>query len=111
MASRFRVVWSEAAANDLADLVAYVAVDSPTSARTMLARLEKRAGSLVSSPQRGRRVPELARFGIGSWRELIVHPHRLVYEIDDRTVRVMAVLDGRRELQDLLLERSIRADR
>ena len=64
MASGFRVVWSEAAASDLADLVAYIAVDSPASARTMLAKLEKRAGSLASSPQRGRRVPELALFGI-----------------------------------------------
>ena len=64
--------------------------------------------SLVSSPKPGRSVPELATFGIVSWRELIVRPHRLLCEIDDRTVRVMAVLDGRRELQDVLLERSTR---
>jgi plasmid stabilization system protein ParE len=53
-------------------------------------------------------VPELAHFGIRNWRELIVKPYRIIYRIDEDTVNVLAMLDGRRDLQDLLLERLIR---
>ena len=62
-----------------------------------------------SSPEHGGRVvPEFAHFGIRSWRELIVRPYRVIYRIDGHTVYVLAVVDGRRELDDLLLEKLIR---
>jgi len=110
MARRFRVVWSEVASGDLAALAAFIALDSPAAARTLLTKMERRAASLATAPQRGRIVPELAFFSIQTCRELVMRPYRLIYEIEDRTVRVIAVLDGRRDLQDLLLERSIRED-
>ncbi len=104
----FRVQWAGAAVRDLEELVGYIAADSPLTAKRVLDKLEKRAGALESSPARGRVVPELAHFGIRGWRELIVRPYRIIYRIDEDTVHVLAVLNGRRELQDLLLERLIR---
>lgn len=106
--SFFRVQWSETAVRDLEELVSYVAADSAATAERILKKLESRAQSLKSSPARGRVVPELAHFGIRSWRELIVRPYRIIYRIDAGTVHVFAVLDGRRELEELLLERLIR---
>ena len=104
----FRVQWAEAAVRDLEELISYIAADSPLNAERILDKLEKRALTLESTPVRGRVVPELAHFGIRNWRELIVKPYRIIYRIDEDTVNVLAVLDGRRDLQDLLLERLIR---
>jgi toxin ParE1/3/4 len=104
----FRVQWAEAAVRDLEELMSYIAADSPLNAERILDKLEKRAQTLGSTPVRGRVVPELAHFGIRNWRELIVKPYRIIYRIDEDTVNVLAVLDGRRDLQDLLLERLIR---
>ena len=104
----YRVQWAEAAVRDLEELFSYIATDSPLNAERILGKLEKRALSLGSAPTRGRVVPELAHFGIRNWRELIVRPYRILYRIEEDTVNVLAVLDGRRELQDLLLERLIR---
>ena len=53
-------------------------------------------------------VPELAHFGMRTWRELVVRPYRLVYRIEGDTVTVLAVIDGRRDLEDVLLERLLR---
>jgi addiction module RelE/StbE family toxin len=105
---RFRVVWAEAAARDLEELVAFVAQDSTTSAERLLAKLRAKAASLESVPTRGRIVPELSRFGMRSWREIVVRPYRIVYRIAGDTVTVLALLDGRRDLEDLLLERLLR---
>jgi toxin ParE1/3/4 len=104
----FRVQWAKAAVRDLEELMSYIAADSPLDTERILDKLEKRAQTLESTPVRGRVVPELAHFGIRNWRELIVKPYRIIYRIDEDTVNVLAVLDGRRDLQDLLLERLIR---
>ena len=105
---RFRVQWAEVAVRDLEELVAFITVDSALDAERVLRRIEDRAATLESSPARGRVVPELARFGMRTWREHVVRPHRLVYRIEGDTVTLLAVFDGRRELEDLLLERLIR---
>jgi plasmid stabilization system protein ParE len=105
---RFRVQWAEAAVRDLEELVSFIAMDSELEADRVLSRLEGRSATLASSPGRGRLVPELARFGMRRWRELAVRPYRLIYRIEGDTVNVLAVFDGRRDLEDLLLERLLR---
>ena len=107
--TRFRVQWAEAAVRDLEELVCFIAADSEGDAERVLKRIESRAATPESSPGRGRVVPELAHFGMRTWRELIVRPYRLVYRIEGDTVNVLAVFDGRRDLEDLLLERLLRA--
>jgi plasmid stabilization system protein ParE len=113
MASRRRrVIWSLAAATDLAEIAAYLGATSPDSARQMMKRLQSRAATLRTSPARGRIVPETHAFGIRVWRELIVRPYRIVYRVEGRaSVVAAAVLDGRRDLENLLLERLTRFER
>jgi plasmid stabilization system protein ParE len=106
--SRFRVRWAEIAVRDLEEIVSYVALDSEIDATRVLKRIDTRAAALESSPARGRVVPELAHFGMRTWRELVVRPYRLVYRIEGDTVTVLAVFDGRRDLEDVLLERLLR---
>jgi len=106
--TRFKVRWAEAAVEDMEEILGYISADSPVAAEGMLARLRDRAGALTSSPRRGRVVPELSRFGIRGWRELVVGSYRIVYRIAGKDVWVLAVLDSRRDLQDLLLERLLR---
>ena len=103
-----RVLWTEAATHDLVEIVSFVAWKAPANARRLLLRLRSRADSLERSPQRGRVVPELATVGTRAWRELIVKPYRIVYRISRDIVLVGAVIDGRRDLDDLLLERLTR---
>ncbi len=102
---RFRVAWSEAAALDLLRLASWVAADSPEDAAALLTRLRRRAARLATVPTRGRVVPELAFFGISVLRAVVERPYRIVYRIAGRSVVVLGVFDGRRELEDVLLER------
>ncbi len=107
---RFRVLWTLSAVQDLEAMAAYIARDSLRAADRLLKRMEERAVSLETTPKRGRIVPELAAFGMQDWRELIARPHRLIYRVADDRVYVLAVLDARRDLEDLLLERLLRTD-
>ena len=105
-----KVVWARSARRDLEAIVAYLADRSPQAALATLDRLEARAKSLATLAERGRIVPELRRLHIQEYRELVVPPHRLIYRVRDSRVLVLAVVDARRSLEDILLDRLIRIE-
>jgi plasmid stabilization system protein ParE len=104
----YKVEWTQTAGADLAAFVEFIARDSIASAPSVLNRIEQRAETLTTQPKRGRKVPELTAIGIPMYRELIVSPWRIVYRTAGNTVYILAVMDGRRNLEDVLLERFLR---
>ncbi len=105
---RYAVEWAITARDDLDEIITHSAEDSAVNAMNVLERLEERARTLETLPMRGRIVPELQWQGVATYREVQEHPWRLLYRIDGSRVRVVAVLDGRRQLEDLLLARFLR---
>lgn len=105
--TRRSVLWAQSARRDLESSVSYLADRSPQAALSTLDGLEARAKSLRTLAERGRIVPELGRLHIQQYRELVVPPYRIVYRIRGSRVVVLAVLDARRSLEDVLLDRLI----
>ncbi len=71
-------------------------------------RIERVVHSLEALPDRGRVVPELERRGIAAYREIIAKPYRIVYRVVGPEVWILAIVDGRRDLDELLYERARR---
>ncbi len=107
--SDHEVYWTPTALQDLASILSHVAAENAASAAVALNELEARAESLGTLTPRGRTVPELSEIGVHQYRELIERPWRLVYTVEAKRVAVVAILDSRRDLQTLLLERLIRS--
>ncbi len=101
----YEVVWSEAAERDLIAIVQYIAEDSPARAFEILKKIRRKASRLRTFPDRGRIVPELRQQGINQYHELILPPWRVIYRISTKRVYVLTVLDSRRSVEDLLLQR------
>ena len=106
--SDFRVLWTDVARLDLQRIVAFIAEENPAEALAVLKRVEHRCQALVAFPERGRIVPELRAVDVRVYRELVEGPWRIVYRFDADRVYVTAVLDARRDLSSLLLERLVR---
>lgn len=102
------VYWTNTAHADIENIVTHVAVDSMDNALNILDKLQKKAESLNKQSERGRVVPELQSVGITHYRELIVKPWRIIYRTESNKILIMAVLDSRRDLDDLLLQRLTR---
>lgn len=107
--SEYGVLWTDAARRDLDAIVDYISEDSVENALSVLERLEARAGALGTTPERGRKVPELAALDVHHYRELIERPWRILYRVEGHRVLVVGVLDGRRDLASLLIERLVRS--
>jgi toxin ParE1/3/4 len=57
---------------------------------------------------RGHIPPELERIGVLEFREIFFKPYRIIYQVIRSDVYFHCVLDGRRDLQDLLQRRVLR---
>lgn len=108
MIPRYQVIWSVVAENDLKQIINYIAIDSPGNALQILNKIRQKASTLYTFPERGRIVRELHDHGIQTYRELIVAPWRIIYRISDTTVYVLSVIDSRRNVEDILLDRLIK---
>lgn len=104
----YQVLWTHTAQQDLTSIVEYIAQDSVNEALAILQKLETKAALLITLPNRGRVVPELLHTGISQYRELISAPWRIIYRVESQKVLIMAVLDSRRDLQTMLLNRLAR---
>jgi toxin ParE1/3/4 len=106
---QLKVVWTAVAAADLERIAAYLANESPMRAATVIDLIMERAESLASLPNRDRPPPELRSIGDRSWRELQEPTWRIIYRRLDEGVQIHVVLDGRRNLEDILMERMLRS--
>lgn len=102
---RYQVYWAESAYNDLEAVIDFIASENINTAVDIYRRIKEKASTLERLPSRGRIVPELRFHNITSYRELFVSPWRIIYRIQERRVYVLAVFDGRRNVEDLLLAR------
>jgi toxin ParE1/3/4 len=97
------------AENDLWEIYRYVARnDSIEKADRLLDNIEKTIAALETLPSRGHYPPELERIGVLEFREVFFKPYRIIYQIVKSVVYVHCILDGRRNLSDLLQDRLLR---
>ena len=102
---KFRVEWSQQASKDLLNIIDYISQDSVNAAVRILKKLKLKCETLNQSPERGRIIPELKEYGIFNYHEIVVNPWRVFYRISDNKVYIFAVIDSRRNIEDILIER------
>ena len=99
----------EQAEDDLWDLYKYVlSKDGESRAEHILESIEDACRKLITHPRIGHIPPELDRIGVLDYLEIHFKPYRIIYQIDGRKVFVHCILDGRRDMQELLERRLIR---
>jgi toxin ParE1/3/4 len=105
----FQVLLIEDAEGDILDIYAYILKhDSRQSADHVFAELEQTCLRLSEFPERGHVPPELLRINVTTFLEVHFKPYRIIYEVEGKTVYIHCVLDGRRDLQELLERRLLR---
>lgn len=97
------------AEQDLLDIYRYVAeTDSVAKAEYLLTKLETLCLSLQLLPERGHIPEELRRLAMTNYREIHFKPYRVFYQILEKEVYIHCIIDGRRDLETLLLKRLIK---
>jgi plasmid stabilization system protein ParE len=107
---RSLIKWAAPARDDLEEIVEYIAQTNMAYAVHVLDKIELAVNNLHTSPRRGRIVPELESYGYVLYREIIVDYWRVLYKIENDTVYIMVIIDGRRNVEDIILKKIILRD-
>ena len=106
----YRVMLTHDAARDLEEIYDYISLhDAPRKADYVLNQIEKAFSNLSAFPERGAYPKELLELGIREYREIFFKPYRIIYRVMQKTVYVLLIVDGRRDLQSLLQRRLLEA--
>jgi len=108
MSEAYKLKWTTNAKDDLLNIVAYIKKDSPGIANDVFQKIRKKADSSNFFPLKGRILPELQKEGITLYREVIASPWRIIYKVGNDTVYIMAILDSRQNVEELLLQKLLR---
>ena len=96
-----KVVWTDRAKAHLRDVLDFIAFDNPDAALALARRVFAGTDRLAEFPHAGRTVPELE----GSpFRELVVPPCRVVYQVRGELVVILVVIRSERRLVSGWLE-------
>jgi toxin ParE1/3/4 len=105
MPNKYSIKWTEIARDDLEEIIEYIAVEDEERALVILDRIEKKVNELYNFPKKGRYIPEFELYNIFTYKEIIESPWRIIYKIDSNIVYIMSILDGRRNIEDILIKR------
>jgi plasmid stabilization system protein ParE len=107
MPKKYYIKWTEPARDDLNEIIDYISVNNLTYAVKVLDNIEMHVNKLDAFPERHRIVPELEKYGYLIYREIIYDYWRIIYKIENNLVYIMLIIDGRRNLEDILLKKII----
>lgn len=98
------------ARQDLIEIFKFIAFnESIEIADHLVDRIENCCSKLSKFPERGHIPSELQLIGIKRYLEIYCRPYRIIYEIKNKSVYIHAVIDERRNIQELLAERLLRS--
>ena len=105
---KYDVHITQNAENDLNEIILFIAQNNPRTAIKIMEKLQAKINTLDHFPNRGGYVPELLAKNIQEYRQITESPWKIIYKIDDKTVHILAVIDSRRNLQDILIRKLLK---
>jgi len=94
----YRVTWSPEALEDLESIAEYIERDSLFYAQSVVSKILGASRNIKEFPLIGRVVPEL---GDESIRERFIYSYRLVYQMRQQNILIVAVIHGKRLLKKI----------
>jgi toxin ParE1/3/4 len=94
----YRVTWSPEAIEDLESIAEYIERDSLFYAQSVISKILGASRNIKEFPLIGRVVPELGDENI---RERFIYSYRLVYQMRQQNILMVAVIHGKRLLKNI----------
>ncbi|MFI4859331.1 MAG: type II toxin-antitoxin system RelE/ParE family toxin [Phycisphaerales bacterium JB063] len=98
------IVWHAGALGDLESIWQHIARDSESYASAIAARIVSATELLLENPLIGHRLEQVLRTDV---REISVYPYRVFYAVSDRSIDVLIVAHGARDLNDGFFNRRL----
>jgi len=105
---KYLVNMTQNAENDLNEIILFIAQNNPQNALKILEKIQAKINTLDHFPYRGAYVPELLARNIKDYRQITESPWKIIYKVDDDVANILAIIDSRRNLQDILIKKLLK---
>ncbi len=105
MSNNYFVRWTSIAQDDLNRIFKYISQNNIETAEKISDQIIDKVLSLKQFPFRGHIIPELQEIKIQTHREVKEMRWRIIYNVVESEVFIIAIIDERRDAKDFLLER------
>jgi len=106
---KYQVFLVQDAEDDIFSIYSYISKkDSIAHASYVYNKLQDACYSLEHFPFRGHIPLELNTIDVRGFLQIHFKPYRIIYQVQENKIFIHCVLDGRRELQELLQNRLLR---
>ena len=83
-----KIIWSPLAIDRVSEIAEYISLDNPTAANKWIDNIFEKVLILKSSPEMGRKVPEINRKEL---REIIFGNYRIIYRIERLNISILTI--------------------
>jgi len=104
---KYDVIISELAERDINEIITYYISMNMEFAKKLYAKIKAKILELSILPEKGRIPPELEKNGIHDFKEIIEGNYRIIYSIHGKSVHILTVVDSRRNLDEILVNKVI----
>ena len=102
----YAVEFTTGARQDLLKIYRYIkSAGSPEAAKKMYIQLSKACRSLSQNPERGNVPSEIEDLNELLCRQIVTKNYRIIYQIIGKVVVIHGIIDGRRNIRELLRQR------
>jgi len=102
---KYSVKITQSAENDLNEIFEYINQNNPRTALLTMEKIINKIKTLDHFPNRGSYVPELLARNVKEYRQITEEPWKIYYKVDNDIVNIMAIIDSRRNLKDVLINK------
>lgn len=99
------IIWAKYAYTDLDGILDHINQNNSENVQKIYQKIMSKVKSLESFSGIGRTIPELKSLNVSIFREIFEDPWRIFYRTEDRKVYVLAIFDGRRNLEEIIIKR------
>jgi toxin ParE1/3/4 len=96
---------TQGAENDLNEIIVFIAQNNPGTAMLIMEKIIAKIKTLEHFPYKGGYVPELLIKNVKDYRQITEKPWKIYYKVDDNIVNILAIIDSRRNLKDILINK------
>lgn len=98
------IIWTERSLTQLNEIAEYIALSNPIAASDLVDRIYTKIQRLEQFPKSGRTPVEVSEF---SFREVVLPPCRIIYQIENDLIYILYVMREERDLRKFLLNNPI----
>jgi toxin ParE1/3/4 len=105
---KHKIIWSKDAGDELAEIIAYIKYNTgKMTAEKIYKKIMAEVENVSGNPEGRRLSPLLKEMGITYIHQLNISPWIIYYKVENNTMLIISIIDGRRNLEEILYKKII----